>query len=80
MLLLKNFALKHTHMYTLTIHYNAVGRKKETFDEFLTNFDEEMDSEEEGKEEEAKDEKVREDDEVREDYEVKEMEYETNTH
>ena len=62
----------------------AVCRKKETFDEFLANFEEEMDSEEGGKE--AKDEKVVEDDEVLEDYEVmeddevKEIKYETNTH
>ena len=57
-----------------------------TFDEYLNNFEEEMDSKEGGEEEAAKDKKEVEDDQVREDYdvveddEVKEMEHETNPH
>ena len=65
----------------------AVPAAVSTFDEYLDNFEEEMDSEEGGKEEEeAKDKKeveddeVREDDEVVEDDEVKVMEHETTPH
>ena len=64
----------------------AVPRTKETFDKYLNNFEEEIDSEEGRKEGEAKGEKeeeddeVREDDEVVEDEEVKEMEHDTTPH